>query len=136
MLLRLLTVLIAAFVLAGCESAQESDGSTESSTTEVAQVAEENVAAASDAEPAEAESEELKQGKLMTQAHCSACHSLSIVAQNRFDREGWEKIIRLMQDQHGLWDLGDAESQVLDYLEHVYGVKPATSIRRKNLQAP
>lgn len=57
----------------------------------------------------------------LTQAHCAGCHSAKLVTQNRLDQGGWEDIIRLMQAEHGLWDLGDAEPVIIDYLSRHYG---------------
>ncbi|NNE05647.1 MAG: hypothetical protein HKO64_11210 [Xanthomonadales bacterium] len=56
------------------------------------------------------------------QAHCSACHSLALVAQNRMSRDNWRETILWMQQKQGLWDLGDAEPIILEYLERNYGV--------------
>ena len=53
---------------------------------------------------------------------CSACHSLALVYQNRMTRDGWISTIRWMQEKQGLWDLGEAEEPILDYLEENYGV--------------
>lgn len=61
-------------------------------------------------------------GAELVRAHCSACHSLALVAQNRMSREGWQNTIRWMQEKQGLWDLGEAEAVILDYLERNYGV--------------
>lgn len=58
----------------------------------------------------------------MVQAHCGACHSLALVTQNRMTREGWISTIRWMQQKQGLWDLGEAEAVIVDYLERNYGV--------------
>ena len=45
------------------------------------------------------------EGVQIVNAQCGACHSLALVAQNRADRAGW-RLIRWMQDEHGLWPLG------------------------------
>ena len=58
----------------------------------------------------------------LTNAHCAACHSARLVTQNRMDRQGWEDTIRLMQVEHGLWDLGAAETSIIDYLSRHYGL--------------
>ncbi len=71
-------------------------------------------------------------GADLVAAHCSACHSLQLVIQNRGDAAHWKKLIRWMQADHKLWDLGEAEPQILDYLETHYGA-PALSPRRKPL---
>ena len=62
-------------------------------------------------------------------AHCTACHSGSLITQNRMTRDGWLKTIRWMQKEQGLWPLGEHEERVLNYLERHYF--PQTSGRRK-----
>jgi len=62
---------------------------------------------------------------------CTACHSARLITQNRSDREGWQQMIRWMQDTQGLWPLGDAEPVILDYLAKNYG--PLETGRRKPL---
>ncbi|GFD99597.1 hypothetical protein KUL156_21900 [Alteromonas sp. KUL156] len=64
-------------------------------------------------------------------AHCSACHSPSLITQNAMSRERWLETIRWMQDTQKLWPLGDAEPVILDYLSTWYG--PKTSARRPHL---
>ncbi len=54
-------------------------------------------------------------------AHCTRCHSSKLVLQNRATREGWEEMIRWMQASQKLWDLGEAEKPILDYLATNYG---------------
>lgn len=73
----------------------------------------------------------IDEGWELTNAHCAACHSAKIVTQNRMNRSGWEDTIRLMQAEHGLWDLGDAESVIIDYLSLHYGPVKGTSRVRK-----
>ena len=63
--------------------------------------------------------------------NCTACHSAQLVTQNRGDRNRWEQIIRWMQETQGLWDLGDNESVILDYLAANY--PPEVINRRMNL---
>ena len=75
----------------------------------------------------------IDQGWQLTNAHCAACHSAKIVTQNRMDRSGWEDTIRLMQAEHGLWDLGEAETAIIDYLTLHYGPAKNTSRVRKGL---
>ncbi|MBV6653154.1 MAG: hypothetical protein KI786_05330 [Mameliella sp.] len=64
-------------------------------------------------------------------ATCTACHSAKLVTQNKATREGWEAMIRWMQETQGLWDLGDQEQTILDYLAAHYA--PKESGRRANL---
>ena len=54
------------------------------------------------------------------QAHCTGCHSAKLITMNRFTREGWKEKIVWMQQTQKLWDLGDAEPLVLDYLAKYY----------------
>ncbi|MFC6670820.1 hypothetical protein [Marinobacterium aestuariivivens] len=68
--------------------------------------------------------------------HCTACHSSKLITQNHHSRERWESLIRWMQETQGLWDLGDDEATVLDYLSQQYGVPdiPAGMMRRQPLR--
>ena len=54
---------------------------------------------------------------------CTACHSGKIITQNRATREGWSQMIDWMQATQGLWDLGENESLILDYLSKNYAPK-------------
>lgn len=63
--------------------------------------------------------------------HCMACHSSKLVLQNRATREGWEEMIHWMQATQKLWDLGEDEPLILDYLATYYG--PQKKGRRSNL---
>lgn len=71
-------------------------------------------------------------GRDLVTAHCSACHSLALVTQNRGDAAHWKKLIRWMQAEHNLWDLGPAEPVIVDYLAQHYGA-PERSPRRAPL---
>ena len=72
-------------------------------------------------------------GWQLTNAHCASCHSAQLITSIRLDRNGWEDIIRLMQAEHGLWDLGDAEPAILDYLTRHYGISDTRSRIRKGM---
>ncbi len=65
-------------------------------------------------------------------AHCTPCHSAELVTQNRMTREGWESTIRWMQETQNLWDLGENEAAILDYLATYYA--PEEQGRRANLE--
>lgn len=67
---------------------------------------------------------------MMVKAQCTACHNTKLIQQHRFTREGWKDKIRWMQKNHKLWDLGESEKVVLDYLEKYYSPKMAS---QKNL---
>ncbi|OIN57456.1 hypothetical protein [Arsenicibacter rosenii] len=66
-------------------------------------------------------------GQLMlVKAHCTSCHSPKLIIQNRFTRDGWKEKIRWMQRTQKLWDLGESEPKVLDYLVKYYGPEQKT----------
>jgi CxxC motif-containing protein (DUF1111 family) len=75
------------------------------------------------------------EGMELVQANCGACHSLALVTQNRMSRERWISTIRWMQDKQGLWDLGESEARIVDYLQQYYGVTEPRW-RRKPLNLP
>ncbi len=56
----------------------------------------------------------------MVRAHCTGCHSSKLVTQYGASREGWLEKIRWMQRTQNLWDLGEAEPVILDYLARHY----------------
>ena len=60
------------------------------------------------------------EGVLTVRAYCTGCHSEKLVAQNRATREGWESMIRWMQETQNLGDLGENERKILDYLAENY----------------
>ena len=72
----------------------------------------------------------------MVKAQCTNCHSSKLIVQNRLTRDGWKQKIRWMQAKHNLWDLGETEKQVLDYLEKYYSPAPAVARREplKNIK--
>lgn len=53
-------------------------------------------------------------------AHCTGCHSAKLVTQNRFNSEGWIRVIRWMQETQNLWDLGESEDDIVAYLSKHY----------------
>lgn len=64
--------------------------------------------------------------------NCTACHSAQLITQNRATREGWKSMIVWMQETQNLWDLGENEDVILDYLAEHYA--PEQAGRRKNLE--
>ena len=72
------------------------------------------------------------EGLTQMKANCLACHSGKLVAQNRLTRKGWKDLIVWMQETQNLWDLGDNETIILDYLERNYA--PEEKGRRANLK--
>ncbi len=71
-------------------------------------------------------------GYMTVVQNCTNCHSAQLVTQNRMSREGWEATIRWMQETQNLWDLGNNEAIILDYLAEYYA--PEKKGRRQNLQ--
>ena len=69
------------------------------------------------------------QNLYMIKAQCTSCHSSKLIIANRFTRDGWKQKIRWMQEKHNLWDLGETEKQVLDYLEKYYPAGQPTARR-------
>lgn len=65
----------------------------------------------------------------MVKAQCTGCHSTKLIMANHFTRDGWKQKIRWMQANHNLWELGDTEKQVLDYLEKNYA--PVQMVSRR-----
>lgn len=63
---------------------------------------------------------------------CTPCHSAKLVTQNRATKEGWIGIIRWMQATQNLWDLGENEDIIVDYLAKHYA--PEETGRRKPLE--
>ena len=54
--------------------------------------------------------------------NCTTCHSSKLIIQNRMTKEQWNATIRWMQETQGLWDLGDNQKIIVDYLTTNYPV--------------
>lgn len=63
---------------------------------------------------------------------CTPCHSAKLVTQNRANKEGWISIIRWMQETQNLWDLGNKETVIVNYLAKNYA--PDEKGRRHSLE--
>lgn len=61
--------------------------------------------------------------KMLVVANCTGCHSAKLVTQNRASKEGWLNMIRWMQETQNLWQLGDNEDKILEYLSTNYAPK-------------
>lgn len=72
-------------------------------------------------------------GFKLVKQNCTVCHSAKLITQNRATRAGWATMIDWMQAKQGLWDLGENEPAILDYLATYYGV-PENAGRRPNLE--
>ncbi|MCB0550243.1 MAG: hypothetical protein KDD19_21925 [Phaeodactylibacter sp.] len=71
------------------------------------------------------------EGFEVVRANCTGCHSGKLIAQNRATRDGWQEMIRWMQRTQGLWQLGENEAAILNYLAANYA--PEEIGRRANL---
>lgn len=53
--------------------------------------------------------------------NCSACHSLSLVTNQKGSKDDWRDMIRWMQESQGLWEFDKSdEEMILDYLAKNY----------------
>lgn len=72
---------------------------------------------------------------LLVRAHCTSCHSSQILKNVRLSRNAWQDVIQRMRDEEGLWDLGEDESKILDYLTMYFGPR-TESVPRRSRRAP
>lgn len=70
-------------------------------------------------------------GMQETIGNCTSCHSAQLVIQNRMNSENWEATIDWMQETQNLWDLGENEAIIIDYLVKNY--PPSSKGRREAL---
>lgn len=63
--------------------------------------------------------------------NCTNCHSGKLVLQNRMSKERWLATIKWMQETQNLWDLGNNQAIIVDYL--VTNYPPLDTGRRTNL---
>ena len=70
------------------------------------------------------------EGLPAVKANCLSCHSAKLITQNRFTRDGWHAKIVWMQKTQGLWDLGENEPAILDYLAEYYAPEARASRRQ------
>lgn len=71
---------------------------------------------------------------MIVKAQCTSCHSPKLILQHRFTRDEWLSKIRWMQRNHKLWDLGESEKTVLDYLAKHYAPSQSAYSRREALR--
>jgi len=55
--------------------------------------------------------------------NCTNCHSAKLVTQNRMSKERWDATIRWMQKTQNLWELGDKQEVIVNYLVTNYPVE-------------
>lgn len=58
---------------------------------------------------------------MLVKGQCTACHSSKLILQSHFSRDKWIERIRWMQRTQKLWDLGESEPAILNYLVKYYG---------------
>ncbi|WP_257212866.1 monoheme cytochrome C [Maribacter sp. 4U21] len=63
--------------------------------------------------------------------NCTNCHSAKLVIQNRMNEDRWRATIKWMQKTQNLWELGENEQIIIDYL--VLNYPPELKGRRSNL---
>ncbi|WP_288428911.1 hypothetical protein [uncultured Spirosoma sp.] len=61
---------------------------------------------------------------VLVKGQCTVCHTSKLILQSHFDRDKWVERIRWMQRTQKLWDLGETEKPILDYLVKNYGPLP------------
>lgn len=64
----------------------------------------------------------IAEGFEQVKANCTiACHSATLVTQNRGNQKYWKDAIVYMQKNQGLWDLTSDEPVIINYLATYYG---------------
>ncbi len=72
------------------------------------------------------------EGLMTVVNNCTNCHSAKLVTQNRMSAERWNETIQWMQETQNLWDLGDNQEVIVNYLVTNYPVLDKG--RRENLK--
>ena len=63
------------------------------------------------------------EGLMTVVNNCTNCHSAQLVTQNRMNKERWRTTIEWMQKTQNLWDLGENEEIIINYLVTNYPPK-------------
>ena len=71
------------------------------------------------------------EGLMIVVQNCTSCHSSQLVTQNRMNAEGWNATIKWMQETQNLWELGENQEIIVNYLATNY--PPLEKGRRANL---
>jgi len=61
-------------------------------------------------------------GLIQVVRNCTNCHSSKLLTQNRMDYDSWKTTIDWMQETQNLWDLGDNEEIIINYLVTNYPI--------------
>ena len=71
-------------------------------------------------------------GLLTVINNCTNCHSSKLVIQNRMNADRWNATIKWMQETQNLWQLGNNQKVIVDYLVKNY--PPVDKGRREGLK--
>lgn len=71
------------------------------------------------------------EGLMTVVNNCTNCHSSKLILQNRMNAERWNATIKWMQETQNLWDLGENQEIIVNYL--VTNYPPKKKGRRENL---
>jgi hypothetical protein len=71
-------------------------------------------------------------GLMTVVKNCTSCHSSKLIIQNRMNAESWNATIKWMQETQNLWDLGENQGVIVNYL--VTNYPPVKKGRRENLK--
>ena len=63
------------------------------------------------------------EGLMTVVNNCTNCHSAKLITQNRMSAEQWNETIKWMQETQNLWDLGDNQEIIVNYLTTNYPYK-------------
>jgi hypothetical protein len=69
------------------------------------------------------------EGLFIVVNNCTNCHSAKLVTQNRMTAERWNATIEWMQETQNLWDLGENQEVIVNYLVTNYPPKKSTGRR-------
>lgn len=72
------------------------------------------------------------EGLMTVVNNCTNCHSAKLVTQNRMNTERWNETIKWMQKTQNLWDLGENQKVIVNYL--VVNYPPIAKGRRMILK--
>ena len=70
------------------------------------------------------------EGLMTVVNNCTNCHSSKLVVQNKMSAESWNTTIKWMQETQNLWDLGDNQEIIVNYLATNY---PPTAKGRRTI---
>lgn len=56
--------------------------------------------------------------RALVELTCTKCHSAKLLLQQRLSRDAWDRVVTVMQERNGLWELEPpVRKKILDYLE-------------------